>query len=163
MPIGVSITGDRKLVERFEKFPEFAREALLERIKILTDRLAAATRAEMPHKTGSLINELRQGIENNPNRIRGWVSLAGASKKDVLRAQALEYGSHKTIAVQAYTRNVDRVFGKLTGPFSQVVGAYRRQTDIVEQRFLRNPVAAMQEAVVADLKAAIEKAAQTQP
>ena len=157
MNLGLSVIGERRNAERFDQFPEFARAALADRISKITAGLDAAVLAAVPVRTGRLQGEVESGVENTANRVRGWVSLAGGS--DFAKAAALEYGSHRGINVDAYRRTVTSVFGRAVAPTQQIIAAYTRVTDLVAERFLRDPLDAISADAFAQMRGAIEEAA----
>ncbi len=155
---GVSLIGERRVAERFDRFPEASRAALLGVITRLTAQLEGAVVAAVPSRTGALRATIRSGVENKERAIRGWVSMAGGDKNAVLKAMALEYGSNKKISVSEHRRAVDTVFGRAVAPYEQLVAAHSRTTNIVAQRFLRDPLAAMAADALAQMKAAVGQA-----
>jgi hypothetical protein len=158
----VKIAGDNRVALRFDRFPEMAHDGLVEKIEQLTESLEGAVEAAMPHgKTGRLEAQLKSGVEEGRNRIRGWVSLAGASANDVRKAAALEYGSRGApFPVRGYLRTLDQVFGRMTAPFDQVVAAYRRAGGLAELDFLHGPLGAGAQSALAELNAVVEAAIQ---
>jgi hypothetical protein len=156
----VQIAGDQRVALRFDRFPEMAHDGLLAKIEELTATLDASVLAAVPRgKTGRLAAQVKSGVEESSVRIRGWVSLAGASANDVRKAAALEYGSRgNAFPVRSYSRTLDQVFGRMTAPFDQIVSAYRRAGGLAELDYLHGPLDAGAQAALEQLNAVVDAA-----
>jgi hypothetical protein len=154
------IAGDNRVALRFDRFPEMAHDGLLAKIEELTAMLDGAVLAAVPRgKTGRLAAQVKSGVEDSSVRIRGWVSLAGASANDVRKAAALEYGSRGSpFPVRSYTRTLDQVAGRMTESFDQVVAAYRRAGGLAELDYLHGPLDAGAQSALEQLNAAVDAA-----
>jgi hypothetical protein len=161
MEYKVDLRGDQRVGLRFDEFPSLAHERLVTTIEELTAALHTAVLAGVPRgKTGHLAAQVKTGIEQTDTRVRGWVSLAGASANDVKKAAALEYGSRgEAFDVRGYTRTLDQVFGAITSPFEQVVAAYHRTGGLEELDFLHGPLDATAEAAIVRMNEAVFGAA----
>jgi hypothetical protein len=153
------VVGDTRVALRFDRFPDLAHNALREKMETLTEVLHGDVETLVPRgATGRLAAQVKSGVQDDPNRIRGWVSLAGDAAL-ARQAAALEYGSRSTkFSVKSYTRTLDQAFGKLTEPFDQVVEAYRRAGGLEAVEFLRGPLREDAPGALAELNAAVERA-----
>jgi hypothetical protein len=154
------IAGDTRVALRFDRFPQLAHDGLRQKLGDLTEQLAGAVEAAVPRgKTGRLAAQVQSGVQDSENRVRGWVSLAGADANLVKQAAALEYGSRGSpFAVKGYTRSLDQVFGKISAPFQQVIEAYQRTGGLEPDRFLRGPLAERASGALSEMNAVVEKA-----
>jgi len=155
--IGVKIDGDLKLGLRLDQFPHALRAQLRTRIKELIEALAAAVRAKIPHKSGSLQSKVSVIVYNNEKSVRGRMFFSG----DWAKAAALEYGgAGRAFEVKGHTMRLDHVFGNsLTAPLNVFVEAHSRSTQIAARRFIRNTTSAMSDEVAADLQAVVDQTA----
>jgi hypothetical protein len=136
---------DRKLLLHLEKLPATLRTNLRTTIAKLTEQLLAQVRSIEPSRTGRLRSQTRGFVDETKTMVRGRVRVLGTAGAPNIAAAALEYGSHKSIAVKAYQRK------------GVAVRAYERRTNITAQRFLHGPFAAMRERALAEIKAAVNK------
>jgi len=161
MELGTSLIGERRVARRFQNFPEAARRKFEAVIKDYQNRLFSAINAKIPRgRTGAIAAALQGGVDSTPYKVRGWVSLAGGDRnKVILPALALEYGSNTSIKVKEKEgRLLYTVYGRYISPMLVNVGAYERTTNIVAQRFLRDPLDAMSGQVMSGLKQALADA-----
>ena len=160
MSIGVQIIGERRIALRFEEFPEFARSKLKDAITKLQAKLMSAVSDRVPKgPSGKLAASVAGGVEDSPNKVRGWVNVAGRDRALILQAVALEYGSHKTIKVaEKAGRGLSTVYGHYISPIQVLVGAYTRTTDIAAQRFLRGPLADLSTEAMGAMTNALQEA-----
>jgi len=161
MQIGVKVIGERRVALRFETFPDIAHDKLLEVVTDFQQQLQSAVADKIPVKTGALASTVDGGVENGPNRVRGWVNVAGKDRAKILQAVALEYGSNKGIQVKEKAgRTLRTVYGHYIAPMQVLVGAYTRQSNIAAQMFLRAPLeqlgAPFLDAAEAAVNAAVE-------
>lgn len=154
------ITGALRVALRFDRFPELAHDGLRAKIESLTGDLAGAVDAAIPRgKTGRLAAQLHSGVDDSPNRVRGWVSLSGGDAAIIKQAAALEYGSRGSrFKVKSYTRTLDHAFGRMTAPFDQIVAAYSRTGGLEAEDFLRGPLRDRASGALAEMNAVVEQA-----
>lgn len=157
--IGVFVTGDREVELLFDEFPQRLHASLRVRIESLTEELYARIESAVPRRTGKLAQSVRSALRDTPDRIAGTVSVSGQFAK----AAALEYGAHAAFTRKAHAMRLDHVFArKLAGPITVDVPSASVTADIAERRFLRGPEAEMAGEVEADLRAAIDEAAESE-
>lgn len=154
MEIAVTISGDREVALKFEQFPQRAHASLLSRITNLTTQLEARVRAAEPSLTGKLRGETVSHVYDDPERIRGVVTVSA----DFAKAGALEYGAHRATRVKEHYERLGHVFARLISPLAVVVSEHTRIPNIQEHAFLRGPLAEMEPEVVEQLKAALVEA-----
>jgi hypothetical protein len=163
MEFGLELIGERRAGLRFEEFPERARQALVEHMNSITQRLLARVQGEEPELTGKLRSETTARVSSGENYVRGSVGVrvpgGESSGAEAGKAAALEYGAHKTVAVKAYSKSLDHVFTHAMAPTTVMVSAYQRRANIAERKFLRGPLDEMHDAIIAELRAALEEAA----
>ena len=153
----VGLSGDTRVALRFSEFPSLAHDGLRRKIEALTSELADEVFAAIPRKTGKLAAQLKSGIDDSENRIRGWVSMSGANAELVKQAAALEYGSRNAkFQVKSYERTIEQMFGHMIDPLSQVVDAYMRTGGLAAEDFLRGPLHAGAEHALAEMNAAVD-------
>ena len=93
--VRIDVTGDRQVGLRFDAFPDALYEDLKTEIDALATELYARIEAATPSRTGLLRSEERVRLFADPNRISGYVDIAGAKgSQDFAKAAALEYGAH---------------------------------------------------------------------
>lgn len=111
------ITGDRQVVARFEQWPKEIHDSLFERIKKLTDELYARVRALAPEKSGALKDEIISKVFDDPEKIKGLVTLEGKlPRSEYIKAAALEYGAHRSVKVRKHQRTITEAFGRDISP-----------------------------------------------
>ena len=163
MAFDVVITGDRKVAAQFDAWPAELHDALLDRIKVMTLELEARVRALAPGKSGKLKSEIVSHIYDDPQRIKGVVTLASdLPRSEYIRAAALEYGApgrRGRFKVRAYRRTITEAFGRTIPPTRITVGAYSRIADIAARLYLRSGLAGMEAVAKAELQAAIDQKA----
>lgn len=159
MDIGIEITGARQVELKFEQFPKEAHDAILQRIKSLTSRLAARIRGAVPKgPTHKLENDILVQIFDDGDRISGRVSISD----DFAKAGALEYGAHRSTKVDKHSMSLDHFWSQiLDRPMQVVVSAYTRTPNITEHKFLRGPLATMDEEVITEIREAVEAVQET--
>ncbi len=145
MDVGLEILNARNIDLRFEKFPDMARDGLIEAITRSTSQMEDLVRMAAPKLTGKLAASVASRVVSSPNRITGIVGVTG----DYGKAGALEYGSHKTITVHA-----GKMGAALSAPSRAVAASYQRTLNIAPQEFLRGP----EKEIAADAFAAMEQA-----
>src|SRR5690242_7875009 len=138
MQFNLSVS-DRRVVVKFDQFPQQLHGVLLSRITSLTETLRAMVDASAPEATGKLRRNIVSRVEDRPQRIHGSVFVHA----DYGKAAALEYGAHNTIQVKSHSQRLDHVFALQVSPLSVMVAAYARHLDIAERRYLRGPLAAL--------------------
>ena len=163
MTINVIIAGDRKVAAKFDALPAELHDALLGRIKVMTLELEARVRALAPGRSGKLKSEIVLHIYDDPQRIKGVVTLASdLPRSEYIRAAALEYGApgrRGRFKVKAYRRTITEAFGRTIPPTRITVGAYSRIADITARLFLRGGIAGMEAEAKVELQAAIDQKA----
>jgi hypothetical protein len=158
MDFDAIVTGDRQVVARFSEWPTEIHDTLFERIKKLTDELYARVRALAPEKSGDLKNEITSKVFDDPQKIKGLVTLEGnLPRSEYIKAGALEYGVHKTFAVQKSRRTITEAFGRTISPTRIDVSAHPRAVDIEARLYLRGGLAGMEDEAVSELTAAINE------
>lgn len=159
--IHIEVTGDRQVGLRFEEFPDELYQQLKAEIEALATELYARVEAATPSRTGRLRSQERLRIFADPNRITGYVDIAGdKGSQDFAKAAALEYGAHGPAKVSAHSMRLDHYWStQLTQPESVMVEAYTRTTNIMERAFERGPLGGMEAEVVSRLNAVVEAAA----
>jgi hypothetical protein len=158
MDFNAIITGDREAVAHLEGLPKEIRGSLRARIQKLTDQLLSRVQALAPEKTGDLKNEIVSKVTDSPGRIKGVVTLAsGLSQSEYRKAAALEYGSHKNIAVRAHSRTISQAFGRTISPVAADIRAYDRVANVDARIYLRGGLAEMEAEVVTELTEAINE------
>ena len=160
MNTDVVITGERRVVARFEKWPAELHDALLERIRALTADLEARVRALAPERTGKLKSEITSHLYDDPQRIKGVVTLDGdLPGSEYAKAAALEYGAPGRggrFRVRAYRRTITEAFGRDIPSTRIDVSAYSRIANLDARAYLRGGLAGMEAEAAADLKAVID-------
>ena len=163
MDFDVVITGDRRIVARFEQWPAELHDALLARIRALTADLEARVRALAPERTGKLKSEITSRLYDDPQRIKGMVTLDGdLPGSEYAKAAALEYGAPGRggrFKVRAYRRTIAEAFGRDIAPTRVDVGAYSRLANLDARAYLRGGLAGMETQAAADLQAVIDQQA----
>lgn len=163
MTFNVVITGDRKVAAQFDAWPAELHDTLLDRIKIMTAQLEARVRALAPARSGKLRNEIVSRIFDDPQRIKGVVTLAGdLPRSEYIRAAALEYGApgrRGRFKVKAHRRTITEAFGRTIHPTRITVAPYTRIADLTARLFLRGGLAGMEAEARAELQAAIDQKA----
>src|SRR5271154_4897451 len=105
MDFDAVITGDRRVVARFSEWPAELHDALFVRIKALTETLEDRVRALAPSRTDKLKSEIASKVYDDPQKIKGLVTLEGGlSRSEYIKAAALEYGAHGGVSVRRYSR-----------------------------------------------------------
>lgn len=158
MTISVTVTGDRELTLRFERFPVELRSRLAAAVRELTEELYGRVLDTEPFKTGKLRAETVERVfEDTPERLAGYVSIyAPGNADEYAKAATLEYGTDKPRKVP------DRAHGfmtRLNGSHRRILARFSKPVHIEAHRFLRGPLAAMRGEVEARLNAAIAQAA----
>ncbi len=161
MDFDAVITGDRAVVARFAEWPKELHDTLLARIRGLTRQLESRVRALAPSRTDTLKDEIISRVFDDPQRIKGMVTLEGGlSGSEYAKAGALEYGApgHKgRQKVSAYRRSITEAFGRDISPMSIEVKTHLRAAHIEERFYLRGGLAGMEAEAVTELTAAINE------
>src|ERR1700722_2513211 len=111
MDFDAVITGDTRIVARFNEWPAELHDALLTRIRALTDALQGRVQALAPEHTGKLKDEIVSRVFDDPKKIKGLVTLEGGlTKSEYIKAAALEYGAHGGVKVRKYSRTIAEAF-----------------------------------------------------
>jgi hypothetical protein len=157
--IGVFITGDREIAQKFDEFPQQVRGQLRAVIAEKIEELAGRERALVPVKTGRLRSQIRSRVIEKPEAIIGQVYFDGAKgSQDFAKAGALEYGgSGKSFKVRGHEAQLGHVFGRAAQLRVQIA-AHTRVLNISAKRFVRDPVEAMKADIEAALAGAVEQA-----
>jgi hypothetical protein len=157
--LGITLTGDRQVILRFENFPQFARARLLETMQGLEVQLLAAVQSLEPKgKTGELRARTSGTVFNDPAQVKALVGVRVPGAKALYpRAAALNYGSHRSIVVRKHEAAMARLTRRMSGEMSPV---YTRMTNIHAQQFLQRGLDMVRPAAVPALRAAIEAAIQ---
>jgi len=153
MEITAIVSGERDFAARLDQMPARVRERLVTVITSLTARLLAAVQQNEPQRTGALRSETQMRVDVTDDVVRGRVFVAAPSAREHAKAAALEYGAHGMVAVRAYQRQGHTPFGMAA---AQVVAAYRRQANIVADRFERTALDAMRGTIKAEITEALE-------
>jgi hypothetical protein len=157
---GARVIGDNRAALRFDQFPELAHAGLRERMVEVTAELEGAVEALVPRgKTGAVASAIHSGTEDSNDRIRGWVSLAGAPAAVVKQAAALEYGSRgESFIVQSHHRTLDHIFSLFIQPMDIVVDEYSRTGGLAQLDYLHGPYHETAGSVLDSLNEAVEAA-----
>jgi hypothetical protein len=158
--VHINVTGARQTGVRFDEFPDALYEDLKGEINALSIELYARVEALTPMDTGLLRGEERLRVFADPNRITGYVDIAGArGSQDFAKAGALEYGAHRPGKVAAHSMRLDHYWSlKLAEPETVLVGAFTRTPNIGEVAFERGALATMQPEAIARLNAVVARA-----
>ena len=158
MEFDAVVSGDRAIQARFAEWPKEIHDTLFARIKKLTDELYGRVRALAPEKSGDLKNEIISRVFDDPEKIKGMVTLADKlPRSEYIKAAALEYGSHRSVKVRKYRRTITEAYGRDISPTSIDVSAYSRVADVEARLFLRGGLAGMEEQAVAELTAVMNE------
>lgn len=157
MEFNAIITGDREVGARFEKWPKDMHDALYQRIVRLTQELYERVLSLVPERTGQLRSEIISKVYNDPQSIKGVVTLGGKiTKNEAIKAAALEYGGHGRAKIKKrYKRTITEAFGRSISPMTIQVQPYVREVNIDERAYMRGGLADIREEAQAELAAAI--------
>jgi hypothetical protein len=159
MEFNAIVTGDREVGARFEKWPKEIHDALYQRIVRLTKDLYERVLSLVPERTGELRSEIISKVYNDPESIKGVVTLGGKlTKNEAIKAAALEYGAHGRAKVKNYKRTITEAFGRSISPMSIQVQPYVRQVHIEERSFMRGGLAGIREEATRELTEALNEA-----
>lgn len=151
--MAVTITGDRELALRFDKFPQEARGRIEERITSLIGRLQDRVEAAAPRKTGKLRSEIKARVYTSTNRVAGYVSVyAPGAPGEYAKAATLEYGSDKPRRAFA-----SRAASRLASGRRRIVSRLSKPVHIEAFRYLRGPFEELTPEFQAELEAAISE------
>ncbi|MDE3038770.1 MAG: hypothetical protein KGJ21_10025 [Pseudomonadota bacterium] len=160
MDFDAVITGDRRVVARFNEWPAELHDSLLARIRTLTSALQGRVMALAPERTGKLKSEIASKVYDDPQKIKGLVTLEGGlSRSEYIKAAALEYGAHGGVDVRRYSRTIAEAFGRDISPALINVSAYHRITNIEERFYLRGGLADVEAEAAAELQQVIDQSA----
>jgi hypothetical protein len=152
MDFDAVITGDRRIVARFDEMPRDIRSALVKRITKLTKRLYGRVRDLVPTDTGKLQKEIIWRVFSDPLKVKGVVMLQGGlTQSEYIKAAALEYGAHGAAHPRAYQRTITEAFGRGLAPTTIDVRAYDRVVNIEARLYMRSALADTEEEAVAEL------------
>lgn len=158
MDIDAVITGDRRVVARFDEWPKDFHDALLARIRDLTSELQSRVRALAPSRTDKLKDEIISRVFDDPQKIKGLVTLEdGLSGSEYAKAGALEYGAHRATRVRKHRRTITEAFGRTISPTSADIQAYSRIANIDAQIFLRGGLGDVEGDAVTQLQEVIDQ------
>jgi hypothetical protein len=150
--VGVVITGDRRVEQIFDKFPEILRPQLRAVIEDETEQLASRVRSAVPRKTGKLASEIATAVRESDTRITGIVRLTG----EYAKAGALEYGAHRTITVRDHSERLGHVWG-LVAALLVDVPSHERHQNLEAFRYLRGPFAEMEAEITSRLQEVVNR------
>ena len=160
MDFDAIITGDRRVVARFSQWPAELHDVLYARISALTDTLKDRVEALTPDRTGKLKSEITSKIYDDPQKIKGLVTLEGGlSRSEYIKAAALEYGAHGGVSVRKYSRTIAEAFGRDISPTRIDVSAYSRIANIDTRNYLRGGLADVEADATAQLQQVIDQSA----
>lgn len=158
MDFDAVITGDRRVVARFGEWPKELHDDLLERIRNLTEALQARVESLAPERSGKLKEEIVSRVFDDPEKIKGLVTLAGGLPgAEYAKAAALEYGAHSASKVRQYRRTISEAFGRTISPVDADVRAYSRVANIEAHLYLRGGLADVEADATAQLQAVIDQ------
>lgn len=154
--IGVFVSGDRALAQRFDDFPESLRGRLRDAITEETNQLRSRIEALVPRRTGRLASEIVSGVFDDPDRVTGRVTVSG----EYAKAGALEYGGkNKPFKVLSHQMRLDHLWARATAtPLIVDVPQYTRSIHTPALRFMRGPLEEMRGEVMEALHAAVTEA-----
>lgn len=153
--------GELKVARRFVEFPDFAREHLVEALKLVEARLEAAILADEPDRTGALRSLTRGAVFDDKDRIAAKVAVVTDDPNLIRKAAALEYGSRGiAVSLQAHKARLGHFWSRHVTERMVEVEAHSRVPTIAAQRFLRDPVAAVREEALVEMQAAVTAAAE---
>jgi hypothetical protein len=151
------VNGDRDIIYRLGRLDQIVHDRLLEPITELTQQLYNSVRPP-----GHFAAYKRMEIVNYPNIIQGRVFFNAPSGKEYGAIGALEYGApgkRSRPPVSEHKRMQTHVWGRAISPIEVIVDRYKRRAHLVEQRFLRGPLAAIRSQAEQKLKEAAEAGA----
>lgn len=161
MEFDAIISGERRITARFDQWPAEIHGDLLVEIRALTAELEARVLGREPEKTGKLKSETVMRVYDDPERIKGTVTLAaGLSPSEYIKAAALEHGApgrRGRFGVGAYRRTVTQAFGRDISPTRVTVNPYEREAHLQAQLYMRAALAEMQGDAQARLAAVMAK------
>ena len=156
---GIDIVGDTRAVLRFDRFPAAAHDRLLATLQSLEKRLEQAVIAAEPEKSGDLKSLTGGRVYDHGDRIAAVVGVRVTTANQARKAAALEYGSRGTsITVSAHTAKLDHLWSRAISPISVNVPAFSRTPNITARRFLRDPIKALHDIALAEMRAALDAA-----
>jgi len=160
MDFDAVITGDTRVVARFNEWPAELHDALLAKIRALTDALEGRVQALAPERSGKLKDEIVSRVFDDPQKIKGLVTLEGGlTKTEYVKAAALEYGAHRGAKSRAYQRTISEAFGRDISPKRINVSAYSRIANIDARIYLRGGLADVEGDAVEQLQQVIDQSA----
>ena len=163
MDFDAVITGDRRIIARFGEWPKELHDSLLARIRALTDALEGRVQALAPERTGKLKSEITSRLFDDPQKIKGLVTLdGGLSGSEYAKAAALEYGAPGRggrFKVSAYSRTIAEAFGRDISPTRIDVRAYDRIASIDARVYLRGGLGDVEAEATAELQQVIDQSA----
>ena len=158
MDFDAVISGDRAVEARFAEWPKEIHDTLLARIQKLTDELYGRVRALAPERTGKLKDEIISKVFNDPEKIKGLVTLEGnLSRAEYIKAGALEYGVQRAVKLRQHSRTITEAFGRDISPTRINVSAHPRDVDLEDRFYLRGGLAEVESEAVTELTAAMNE------
>lgn len=158
---GLAISGDRETILRFDRFPQAAHDRLLQALRSIEERLLGMVLAAEPSKGSTLRGQTGGSVYDHGDRIAAVVG-PNVPKGDSVaagKAAALEWGARKAFEVRAHQMGLDHVFNRLMQKRPVSVPAYTRTPNIPEFRYLRGPAEALRDEALAQMRAALDAAA----
>jgi hypothetical protein len=158
MEFDAVVSGDRAIQARFAEWPKDIHDSLLQRIQKLTAELYGRVRSLAPERTGKLRNEIISRVFDDPENIKGMVTLAGGlSRAEYIKAGAQEYGVHRPVPMRAHRRTITEAFGRDISPTRILVSQHPRDVDLEQRMYLRGGLAGMEDEAVAELTEAMNE------
>jgi hypothetical protein len=127
----------------------------------LTSELEARVRALAPSRTDKLKEEITSKVFDDPQKIKGLVTLdGGLPGSEYAKAAALEYGAPGKggrFKVRPYSRTISEAFGRDISPMRINVSAYSRIANIDARFYLRGGLSDVEGDAVTELQQAIDQ------
>lgn len=152
MDLTTIIAGDRKIVARFDAWPDEFRTELRAVILRLTRELDGRVRASALVRSGKLRDSVTSLLREKPQRIMGVV------KADSKYAAAIEFGLHRAVSVRAHQRLMTQAFGRDISPLEVAIAPYTRVANIEGRLFARAGLQSMESEIRTELQALVDKA-----
>ena len=159
MIINGTVLGDREVVVRLRTLEDAVRVRVLAAVKGLTyelqDRVVRTKLSGqvLKRRSGNLSQHIYAKVEETANSVTGLVGT------NVPYGRVHEYGYHGPQHVRAFTRVVNKIFGKPVNPTVQHVGAFTRNINIPARPFLRPSLEEMRETIHTRITNAVKQAA----
>lgn len=160
MDIDVVITGDTRVTARFAEWPAELHGASHAKIADMVSVLEDRVRALVPVRTGKLRSEIVSLVWDDPDHIRGVVTIGGnLPSAEYAKAGALEYGApgkRGASQVAGYQRTIGQVFGRAVDALTIEVGAHSRVARLDAMMFFRGGLAQVEPQATAELQSVID-------